>query len=117
MLMGNMVKTQIPFWFQVRQGSQLVWSLIIKTTTREDDFVWEYAFAVTKFLTSLQQICIDVSTATSIFTNQSPGQGLLYLEIFFYAFGSSSTLLSVAPQRCWTNFLSHFWSSEPQLYQ
>jgi len=50
-----MVKTQIPFWFQVRQSSQLVWSFLIKTTTQEDNYAWEYAFAIMKFLTSLQQ--------------------------------------------------------------
>lgn len=118
-LMGNVVKTQIPFWSQVRQSSQLVWSFIMKTTTQEDNFAWEYAFAIMKFLTSLQQIWMDVSRATSIFTAQSPGQGLLYLEIIFfiYTFQSSSFLLSTAPQRCWINFLLHLWSSESQLYQ
>lgn len=89
-----MVKTQIPFWFQVRQSKQLVWSFIIKTTTREDNFPQEYAFAIMKFLTSLQQICIDVSRAASIFTTQSPGQALLYLEIIFMLSSLPRVLLS-----------------------
>lgn len=115
--MGNMAKTQNPFWSQVGQGSQLLWAFIIKTQhTRA--LYWRICLCSHKIpLTSLLQICIDVSRATSIFTNQSPGQRLLYLEIMLYTLRSPSTLLSAAPRRCWTNFLSHLQSNKPQLYQ
>lgn len=58
-----------------------------------------------------------VSAKNSIFTAWSPGQGLFVPCHDFYTCQSSSTLLSMAPQRCWINFLFLSCSSEPQLYQ
>lgn len=61
-MMDNILKIQIPVCFE---GCQLVWSFITQTTAREDNFPWEFVFAITKFLTSLQQIGVDVSKELS----------------------------------------------------